>query len=366
MRESIDLYDYIMKKHREFPGIAPLDLLFYAIKGFGLSFSNNYRGRPKFHIADATNLFSIVPLMSNPKAPLSADDHEQLRGLAMSLGVRVRLYPRVSGKLSYYYLRSNEKDIQTLGSETILNTNFNPTCYGCYFCSRGYDGYASIDLQPVCPEEGFKMLDDAGIFFPSLSEIAVVTGMFPSESYLLKHLIDVHRLAVSRGFSGRFFYLGCQLLTSDNVSTILDSIQSSRCSFRYAFTVESFSRTDIMHHQKRASITSILCNLSLLRKAGVSDLQFTYMPGIDPIDEFLALAPSFADLATPHISIFRPATTAHETLRASGFIEDPVAYLCNIRCCAEKYWGGPVYGNNLGNLWPFPLRQINGDFSIFN
>ncbi len=47
---------------------------------------------------------------------------------------------------------------------------------------------------------------------------------------------------------------------------------------------------------------------------------------------------------------------------SEDFIQDPVSYLCKMRIKFEDLYGGPIYGNNLGNLWLFPISRINPIF----
>ena len=66
-----------------------------------------------------------------------------------------------------------------------------------------------------------------------------------------------------------------------------------------------------------------------------------------------------ASIARPHISILRPATEEQKGLRHPEFFEDPVGYLIKMRLFFEELYGGPIYANNLANLWPFPVNRLN-------
>jgi hypothetical protein len=357
---------YIINRHIAYSKYPILDIVYYALKGYGMFYSDSENSKPKVHIADDKNLFSIVPLMSSEESYVSADDPEQLQRLAVALEFKVKFYPRIKSKKSYFYLRCDEEEVQTLGCKKILNTNFNPRCNGCEFCSRGYDGYDSRNYPSISIDQGFLMLHEAKINFFDLSEIAIVTGIFPSESKLVKHIVDMIKMAAEKGFSGDIFYLGCQLVTQSDIKMIMEIIKRYGCRFRYAYTVELFSKTCNLNKSKNKSINQVLDELFIIRDSGVINLQFTYMPGLENLEEFIRVAPKFAGLASPHMSIFRPANKSQSKLKARDFINDPVSYLCEMRSIVENLWGGPILGNNLGNLWPFPLDQIHRKFSQFN
>ena len=95
----------------------------------------------------------------------------------------------------------------------------------------------------------------------------------------------------------------------------------------------------------------------------MESLEYTYIPGLEDAEIFEAFAPKLAPLARPHMSIFRPATEDQRQLAVPVFRRDPVSYLCRIRLACEALYGGIVLGNNLGNMWSFPIERLHESFN---
>jgi len=353
------LLEDLERYHSLYATVPTLDLLFYEMKGKGITYVDAHGRRPKVHLHDGRSLFSFVPLMPTPSSPYELD--AELRRKGETLPCTVKVFPRIQGTLGYFYLRDPQEWIQTLDQEVVLNTNFNPHCIGCQFCSRGYDRYASLDLPGLSAQQGLDLVLSQGVILSELAEIAVVTGTFEDGSVAVQHILDIARLAKKRGFHGRIFYLGCQVDSQVLVRRLLTGLEG--IPFRYAYTAETFQRRELMHHTKTHSMEDCAAILQELRRTGISSLEYTYMPGLDNLSWFARWAPVLSPIARPHISIFRPATEAHSRLMTEMFVETPVDYLCTMRLILEHLYGGPVHGNNLGNLWPFPLSRIHPRFA---
>lgn len=349
----------LLKLQNRYPNIPILDLIYYEMKGLGVAYVDDTDLRPKMHIIDNNSMFSFVPLIPTSGSPYRMDFYLKRKG--DNLPVRVRLFPWIKGKLDYFYLRGSEQWIQTLDSETVLNTNFNPKCHGCRFCSRRFDQYASNRIPSINPDEGIQLVIQSGIKMNELAEIAIVTGNFNNSIETISHISAVLKGAKSYGFKGRLFYLGCQICTRDDVNRLFNAIDST--SFRYAYTVETFMHRDMLHPAKATTIQDCLSTLECLKASGIENLEYTYIPGLDTQITFDKWAPLIKDIAKPHVSIFRPAISEHFNLLAEDYVSMPVEYLCIMRLKFEQLYGGPIYGNNLGNLWPFPLNRIHSKFS---
>lgn len=114
-----------------------------------------------------------------------------------------------------------------------------------------------------------------------------------------------------------------------------------------------------MHPQKSNSLEEAIETIENLRKLGINDLEYSYMPGIDDLNIFFQTLPKLRPFAKPHLSIFRPAEEGQENLKCQEFKENPIEYLCKMSIAFEKEYGGPIYQNNLASLWGFPIERIN-------
>jgi len=351
----VEPFEHIYKTKEKFPNIPILDIFYYDIKGKGMKYNCFNEKRPKFHIYDEESLFSIVPLISDSSSPYKVNS--TLQFIDQKLPINIKQYPPVNTELGYYYLRSSNKNIQTINKEVILNLNFNPKCLGCEFCYRKFDQYYKKKMIPLLPEEGINLIKKEQIDFSSISEIAIVTGLFQSEDKLFNHICDVLTYSRHFGFNGRILYLGSQLISSKKLSKLLSIVDLT-----YVYTVETFSKRNILHPKKSKSLKTCISDLTKIKNMGIKNLQYTYIPGIDSLSVFSRNFEVFSSLAKPHISIFRPILLKHKSLLNELYINNPTFYLCFIRTQFERIHKSKIIGNNLGNLWPFPKAKINKKF----
>lgn len=339
----------------KYPSLMELDLHYFGLKSYGIDYENPALGRPKLHILDDISLFSVVPLLIDVDSPYVLRG-KKLRFKGEELPFRVKCFKRSNDPYySYFYFRSKEKWIQTLDSEVSLNLNFNPNCGGCSFCNRvGKSG-----LENLSASEGMKKLKDYGVNLAEIDELAIVTGMFKNEKDAIDHIAKISEIASLQGFSKKLFYIGSQIKTVVGIRSLFSSVNKD--SFRYAYTLESFTNRSF-NHKKQESLVDAVNNISILRSEGLDNLEYTYIPGIDPLPKFIEIAPLLVHLAKPHTSIFRPATESQRILPCEEFKENPIEYLCKMRLFFEELYGGPILGNNLANLWPFPLNRLDPKF----
>lgn len=106
-----------------------------------------------------------------------------------------------------------------------------------------------------------------------------------------------------------------------------------------------------------------MSNLREFSQLGISQLEYTYIPGLDDFPSFQRGAELLAPYAKPHICIFRPWKAGQRAEQIAGqCAEMGPQYLCEMRLFYEELHGGPVYGNQLGNLWPFPEGRFNPEW----
>ncbi|RKX91118.1 MAG: hypothetical protein DRP84_12105 [Spirochaetes bacterium] len=337
---------------KEFPLLPTIDLHYYAMKAYGIYDEAIVFGRPKFHLIGSDKLFSVVPLISSPYSPY-VFKNGILTYMGVELPFRVKFIGRITRSPAYFYIRGIKEWMPTLESETILSINFHPICKGCEWCCREI----GKGMRNISPEEGMEIIQSKGIGLHNIDKITFVTGMYRNEDEVISSLIKVIELAKDKGFNGRLLYIGSQIKTAHQINKLLGVLGNTP--FKYAYTLETFTSRERMHNKKNTPLEYILSTLDSIKRMGVMELEYSYMPGLDSLAHFKTWMPRFSRLAIPHISIFRPAEPIQENLKNHEFVNNPLGYLCSMRFAFEKEHGGPIFQNNLASLWGMPIKRIN-------
>lgn len=341
------------KAKEKYPSIPDLDMHFYGMKGYGINDKDIEKGRPVFHIIDSEKLFSLTPFMSSENSPYIFNENV-LTYNGQKLPFRVKNISRIKSNAVYFYQRGIQEWMPTLYSETILSLNFQPFCKGCdWCCKETKDG-----MRNLSPEEGVKILKEDGVDPSKVHKVTFVTGMYRNGEEVVDNILLTMKLLKDEGFDGRVLYIGSQIKDGALASKINNGLEDNDIHFKYAYTLESFTQRGRMHAKKNTPLQENLSILEEIKNAGVENIEYSYMPGLDSLNEFYEWMPRFSRLAKPHISIFRPLFKQQENLRNEQFAEDPYSYLCSMRLAFEEIHG-PVYQNNLGSLWGFPISKIN-------
>ncbi|MBU3913382.1 MAG: hypothetical protein KKE50_04795 [Nanoarchaeota archaeon] len=341
--------------------ISDLELHFYNMKYRGINDSVMESGgdRPIFYLFDDKN-FGLISFMLSEDSPYRIHKDRILFN-DEELNFRNILFTRLGNTLPYYYFRGPHGMFPSLQDSKILNVNFNPKCGGCDFC---FYVYRTKQLENITPQQGFKKIEaETGLNELScLDEIAIVTGRFESEDMLKVHILDVINQAEERGFDGRIFYIGSQLVTPSCIGEISKRLKNDSDRFRCAYTIERFfDRSSIMHGSKgKKDYPEILSDMKNLKNLGVGKLEYTYLVGIEDFDEFKQGAEELVHIAIPHISILRKTgRNANQLTLSRDYVEGGPDYICQIRKHYEDLYGGKIIGNNFANLWLFPISDFN-------
>lgn len=346
----------------EFPEISYLDLHFFNMKYHGLNEKELKKGetRPIFYLHDDKSFF-LISFMISEDSPYTAEGNEILYN-GEELPFLSEKAIRSSQKLPYFYLRGPKSPMHpTIDDENIINTGFNPKCSGgCDFCLYSYRNKhltnitAETGLNMVMKERNLDSLKD-------FDEIAVVTGRFPSEEKLKDHLIDTIKYAKNNNFNGRLLYIGSQLTSPEHINEVVNELGDPSL-LKYFFTVEKFyEREKIIHGSKgKKKIPEIIDNLKKIKDQGIDFLQYTYLVGIENIDNFMRGSEELADYAEPHISIFRKTgLEANEKTLSEDYINLGINYTIKMKKQLENLYGYEMIGNNYANLWPIPLKRFD-------
>ena len=184
------------------------------------------------------------------------------------------------------YLKNFEKDVIELsyfrknGKVMTLNSNQRRFCSGCKFCgvSQQESRYLASLLDRDLLEAYFEELSQT-CNFEDLEEIALCTGCFPKEKYLIEHLYDIHDVASEHGFGGEIKFIGSEL-SRDGLKEIARKIPD----FSYYFTIEVFTNRDIfLNPKKRVPLDEIERTLQFAKNQGF-DTSFLYIIGLEPLE----------------------------------------------------------------------------------
>lgn len=344
-----------------YPTLSPLDLHYFSMKYYGVRDSLVNAGRPSWNLIDSKDLYHITFATDEVNSPYMIRE-EDLFFMGKPLPFRIDFVERIPvRKRRYYYLRNSNYLTPTLFDEMIINLNFQQQCYLCNFCQNLVCG----SQRSITEEEGFQLIMSRGDIsdLGNMHEIAVVTGCFWSGDRVCEHIIKIIDLAVQYGFKGRLFYIGFELIESKLIKKLLEKIQQKNLKgLKMAYTIEKFSeRNRLLGGCKgKYTLDDIVNCLKLLKDSGITELQYSYIPGLDTLDDFKRGAERLASLATPHISIYRPFQAGQREKHVSGdYLEMGPKYLCEVRTFYEALYSKKLYGNNLGNIFPFPLSMIS-------
>jgi len=344
----------------KYPHLNLLDLHYLLMKYYGINDAATKLGRPTWNLVNNISLYHITFGSSEQESPYNINEFE-IQFCGKSLPFRVDFVERIPVTIGrYYYFRRTDYMTPTLDDELIINLNFHRQCFTCKFCQ-----FILYKVQPnISEEEGFNLIINGGFNdFKDVAEIAIVTGALGSEKKIFNHINKIIKLAVELGFRGRVFYMGFELIDPKLIKRLHSNISRLGLkNFRMAYTVEMFNdRKRLMRGNKSAgSLLEIIQILKSLRDEGLINLEYAYIPSFDTLDEFKRGAEKLSLLAIPHISIFRPWRNGQRNQQAStDYIDKGPQYLCEMRQFYETLYSKNIYGNNLGNLWPFPLNRIN-------
>ena len=100
-----------------------------------------------------------------------------------------------------------------------LNSRSRSNCGGCKACVHNYkdlyDGTVLKDQQKLVSKEDisdfFNKKEINGLKINELKQIAVVTGLFGSESAVVEHMKSVNEVVKQKGFKGELMYFGCEV-----------------------------------------------------------------------------------------------------------------------------------------------------------
>ncbi len=203
------------------------------------------------------------------------------------------------------------------GKALTLNSNQRNSCRGCKFCgtyslessekSLSSDKKAlSLKIEELITE---RKETDASF----LENIGVVTGCFPAEEDVLRHLLLVRETFEEYGFRGELRYIGSQIQSEKNLTRLARSGP-----FGLYLTVECFERRNDLLKTKKAAVT-LDTGRDILNKAKSIGIEtsFLYILGLDSIERMSEEFNKYLPVLTRHplVNLLQAYTPEQESLR---------------------------------------------------
>lgn len=346
---------------QRYPKISPFDIHYLGLQSHGVYEDQAKESPPKLQ-ARGEGKTGVFLFRSFTADSPYVFDGEKVTFLGAALPFAMRHIGRYDPRRAYFRVRTEDAGILTLDNARILSVDFHPTCSGkCTFCffDKG-ETHRSLN-----EEAGADMLRTQLGDLKDFDKIILITGLFPDERAMVNHIKKMAWHAHELGFRAKISYLGSQLKTAEALREVLEYLGELGLTFSYNYAIEVFAnregRVDLAKGLDR--LEDIRMRFEMFRANGLNSVKYAYVAGLDDLDSFAAGAKLLADVARPGIGIFKAENIEHRNRVANDhFIVDPVGYLCEMRQCYEELYGRPVYGNQWGNLWPFPESRVSPKF----
>lgn len=173
-----------------------------------------------------------------------------------------------------FYTRKNNKVI-------CFNPNHRSQCKGCKFCYQPKSSdteYISEDLILSSFEKWMKLNNLTDL--SHLEQVAIITGCFKSEDFLVDYLIQLRTYLFKLGFDKEILYFG-MISKRESLYKLKAIVPLSIC-----FTVECFSnRNVILKDDKELDLNKIT---ELMEESIHLNIKtnFSYILGLDSLDVF--------------------------------------------------------------------------------
>jgi len=296
-------------------------------------------------------LYFAVPVKNNSETAFFIDEKERLMFGAYNLGP-VSCLEIDTCDCSYF-----RKDKRVLN----LNSNRRGNCGGCAYCVHNYPIYDRRVLKDLCSISSKAALKNfleeeiiAKNDFRDLScleQIAVVTGLFPSEKAIVRHIANVREVCGRLGFHGPIFFLGSELRTRAAFEEI-----KNYGPFSFCYAVDCFF--DRKHRLARSKgsylLAQIIETISWARESGF-ETAYSYVVGIDPIVEILKWTTELQQFVSrfPVVNIYQIQHPAQRAIIASGASD--ISYFLEVRKFFESVFLSTTYRprnwENYRSLW---------------
>lgn len=262
-------------------GVPMEDVLFIALNTHGVNFECDYnRMRMAFRLADS-DLFDYArqrgeldyyfALPVNQESPFAmVDDLILLQDTVVGQAIS----PTEDICDSHYPRRK--------GTSLNINPNSRTSCYGCQFCYTAYQ--VPYDRKKIRTDSDLKdffedwMLKYGLANLSHLIQVSVVTGCYENNDDLCQFLRTLKRVLTEYQFAGKIFYLGSQITTREQLSSLTE-IQP----FGICLSLETFERRDLLRDKKKIISLQDACkSMDFAQELGY-EVNFSYIVGMESL-----------------------------------------------------------------------------------
>lgn len=262
-------------------GVPLEDVLFIALNTNGVNFECDYnRMRMAFHLSD-DNLFKYAKeqneldyyfaLPINQNSPFVISDNILL--------LRDTIIGQAIGPTedicdSHYPRRR--------GTSLNINPNSRTSCCGCQFCYTAYQ--VPYDRKKMKSDSDLKdffedwMLKYDLTSLSHLIQVSVVTGCYENSDEVCQFLRTLKRVLIEYQFTGKIFYLGSQIATREQLSSLAEIKPFGIC-----LSLETFERRNLLRDKKRLISLQDACESMDFAQGLEYEVNFSYIVGMESL-----------------------------------------------------------------------------------
>ncbi|MFD4926351.1 hypothetical protein ACFWNE_34260 [Streptomyces goshikiensis] len=303
------------------------DVLLIAVNLYGItSDQDRNRARVNLRLVRRPDVpWQIIVPLNRPASPFRLQGDElSLNGEVVAHVERIDADEAVGG-----YFRNS-------GRAATLNPNARSRCVGCGWCPNTLEAAADPKMQE---EQGLDALLRAlGEQHPrrnlaELTEVTVSTGCFEREEAAVAHLTALRPALERAGVTARIGFLTSVLRSDEAFATIASQVSP----FVLRLTVEHFTRRAALMKETKANLLPDQMSdlLARARAAGL-ETSYTYIAGIDPLEDLARGVNALADRASefPNFQVFQAHTPVMQAMRTPG--AERLDYYLQARTAIER------------------------------
>ncbi|MBC9718454.1 radical SAM protein [Streptomyces sp. TRM66268-LWL] len=342
MLESVSHLNHVAREWN----INPEDVLLIGLNASGArSPLNKPRMRFKLRLDSRpeTPLFLILSL-GREDSPFEVDESELRLG-----GVKVGEIDGIEDDDAVLgYWRNGTKMLT-------LNSNARSQCTGCVFCPNTLEDASdpkikALDLSgylgALAANSGMDSLD-------GVETVTICTGCFLYENLALEHLAEVRAAMEANRCTGTLHFLSSVLTSEDGLDAA-----AKLGPFHLTLTAECFTERRQILKESKAKLTPAEMTATLRRakdRGIVTD--FTYIVGLDPMNDALAHLRDFVPVTTtfPRFQTYQAHNAFMDVYRTPG--SDTIEWHLDMRRGVEELFGPtglrPQWWQNYRSPWCF-------------
>lgn len=329
------------------------DVLFIALNVNGVNFECDYnRMRMAFHLAES-DIFAYAKkrgeldyyfaLPINPRSAFVITNNNLFLGDTV---IGQAIDPTEDICDSHYSRRK--------GTSLNINPNSRTSCRGCKFCYTAYQ--APYDRKKMKTESDIRNFFEDWIRqydlvdLSHLIQVSIVTGCYDSSDEVCQFLCILKNVLTEYKFTGRIFYLGSQITTKEQLSSLVE-IQP----FGICFSLEVFERRDLLKSTKRIISIQEACNSMDFARGLGYEVNFSYVVGMESLNVIEYYFKRFRDHINkfPTINILQMHKYHETAMMAEGAYY--LKYYLEARQTLEQIFGKtnmrPLVWENYRSLW---------------